>query len=392
MLELSLTEARRLAVGAQLLSGPQPTDLVETATHLGGIQIDPTNAVARTERLVLWSRLGGYDVADLASVTFDDRRLFEYWAYIVPTADYAVHRETMRRYPRTTTARGAYIRDWLAANASFRRYVLGALRRRGPLRSRDLEDRAVEPWRTTGWNDGKNVGRMLDILWFGGRIATAGRDGNERIWDLAERRYPVDAPRLSQSAVAEAVLERNLGWRGVALSGEFSYTFDGRPPGWERALRALIRRGVARPVTIDGLRGEWYVHVPSLDRPWRPRTTLLSPFDQLIHNRERTSRLFGFDYRLEIYVPRAERRHGYFVLPILHGDRLVGRIDPLLDRSAGTLLVHAVHAEPDAPADAGAAIAASIRDLAAWTGAGRVDLPRSLPRRWASAMRAAVAA
>jgi uncharacterized protein YcaQ len=391
VLELSLTEARRLAVGAQLLSGPQPTDLVVTATHLGGLQIDPTNAVARTERLVLWSRLGAYEVADLATATFEDRKLFEYWAYIVPAADYPVHRETMRRYPRTTTARGAYICDWLEANSSFRRYVLGALRRRGPLRSRDLEDRAVEPWRTTGWNDGKNVGRMLDILWFGGRIAIAGRDGNERLWDLAERRYPVGAPRLSQSAVAEAVLERNLGWRGVALPGEFNYTFDGRPPGWERALRALVRRGVARTVTIEGLTGEWYVHVASLDRPWIPRTTLLSPFDQLIHNRERTRRLFGFDYRLEIYVPRAERRYGYFVLPILHGDRLVGRIDPLVDRSTGTLVVHAVHAEPEAPAAAGDAIAASIRDLAGWAGTGRVELPSALPRSWARALRESVA-
>ena len=142
MLQLSPTQARRLAVGAQLLSAPQPTDLVATTTHLGAIQIDPTNAVARTERLVLWSRLGRYDVQALERATFDDRELFEYWVYIVPAADYPVHRGTMRRYPRESSVRGRYIRAWLAANAAFRRYVLRHARARGPLRSRGLEDRA----------------------------------------------------------------------------------------------------------------------------------------------------------------------------------------------------------------------------------------------------------
>ena len=203
MLQFSPTQARRLAVGAQLLSAPQPTDLVATTTRLGAIQIDPTNAVARTERLVLWSRLGSYDVQALERATFHDRELIEYWVYLVPAADYPLHQGTMRRYPRETTARGRYIRSWLAANPGFRRYVLRTLRQRGPLRSRDIEDRAQEPWSTGGWNNGKNVGRMLDILWFAGRIGIVGRDGNERIWDIAERVYPVDAPRLPPSVVAQ---------------------------------------------------------------------------------------------------------------------------------------------------------------------------------------------
>jgi uncharacterized protein YcaQ len=166
VLQLSPTEARRLPVAAQLLSAPRPTDLVATIHHLGAVQVDPTNAVARTERLVLWSRLGAYDTAALERATFADRELFEYWVYLVPTTDYPLHRDTMRRYPRDTTTRGRYIRAWLAANAGFRRYVLRTVRRRGPVRSRDLEDRAAVPWSTGGWNDGKNVGRMLDALWF----------------------------------------------------------------------------------------------------------------------------------------------------------------------------------------------------------------------------------
>ena len=390
MLQLSPTQARRLAVGAQLLSAPQPTDLVATTSHLGAIQIDPTNAVARTERLVLWSRLGSYDVDALERATFHDRKLFEYWVYLVPTADYPLHRGTMRRYPGETTARGRYTRSWLAANPGFRKYVLRTLRGRGPLRSREIEDRAQEPWSTGGWNDGKNVGRMLDILWFAGRIGIVGRHGNERIWDIAEHVYPIDAPRLPRSAVAEAILERQLAARGVARIGEFGFAFDGRPPGWERAFRTLVRRGIARPATVGALPGEWYAHGPSLERPWRPRTTLLSPFDRLIHDRERTRRLFEFEYRLEMYVPGAQRRHGYYVLPVLHGDRLVGRIDPFHDRVAGTLIVHTVHAEPDAPAGAGEPLAAAIRDLAGWVGAEAVELPGTLPGAWSRALRQGV--
>ena len=207
---------------------------------------------------------------------------------------------------------------------------------------------------------------------------------------IAERVYPVDAPRLPPSVVAEAILERQLAARGVARIGEFGFAFDGRPPGWERALRALVRRGLARPATVGALPGEWYAHGPSLERPWRPRTTLLSPFDPLIHDRERTRRLFEFEYRLEMYVPRARRQHGYYVLPVLHGDRLVGRIDPFHDRAARTLIVHVVHAEADAPAGAGEPLATAIRDLADWVGADAVQLPEALPRPWSRALRQGV--
>jgi len=143
MIELSLTGARRLAVAGALLSAPQPRTILEVVEYLGRIQMDPTSAVARTELLVLWSRLGRHDTDELARLLWDDRRLFEYWAFLVPTSDYSLHRETMRRYPRGDATRARYVREWLAANTAFRRYVLRELRRRGPLRSRDLEDRAT---------------------------------------------------------------------------------------------------------------------------------------------------------------------------------------------------------------------------------------------------------
>ena len=383
MIELSRGEARRLAVAGQLLDGPRPTDIAEVIEHLGRVQMDPTSAVAPSQLLVLWSRLGSYSVTELERLLWQERRLFEYWAYIVPTSDYAVHRETMRRYPRGERARSVYMRGWLSENAAFRRYVLGKLRREGPLRSRELEDRAVVPWRTGGWNDGKNLGRMLDLLWFRGEIMIVGRDGGQRLWDLAERRLPVGEPRLPQREVARRLLEGELRWRGVARRDEFGYAFDGAPPGRERALRELVREGVAVPVGVQGLTGEWYAHRAGLERgAGEPRTTLLSPFDKLISNRERTEELFGFRFRLEIYVPKAKREFGYFVLPILHGDRLIGRIDPLMDRRTGLLSVHAVHAEPDAPHDAGPAVAGAIRELASWLGATEIAYGERVPTPW----------
>jgi uncharacterized protein len=389
MRELSLVQARQVAVAAQLLDRAEPWSLVKVVTHLGGLQVDPTRVVARAERLVLWSRLGAYDVAELDRELYQDASLFEYSAWIVPMHDFALYRETMRRFPRGNSTRSRYVRHWLAANAAFGRYVLGELRRRGPLRSRDLEDRAVAPWRSGGWNDGKNLGRMLELLWAGGRIAIVRREGNDRVWDLAERRYPLTEPRLASAEVTRRLLERQLRARGVARTDQFGFALDGRPPGWQRELQRLARDGIAVPVQVAGLAGEWFAHAAVLDpdRPFVGRTTLLSPFDRLVANRKRTEELFGFRFRLEIYVPPARRQYGYYVLPILHGERLVGRIDPVYERRAGRLVVNAVYAEPDAPAEAGPGVAAAIAALASWLGASDISLGERRPALWGHALR-----
>jgi uncharacterized protein YcaQ len=366
---LSLPEARRVAVLGAGLAEPRARSIMDVVERLGRLQMDPTSAVARSEHLVLWSRLGPYDTAELSRLLWEERRLFEFWAFIVPTSDYDIHRETMRRFPRGESARARYVREWLAANVAFRRYVLGELRRRGPLRSRDLEDRAQVPWKTGGWNDGKSLGRMLDLLWSSGEIAIVGRERNERIWDLAERWLPTDEPRLPDRGAARRLLDTQLRWCGFARRDRFGFAFDGPPPGRDAALEELVAEGRAVPVTVDGTDGEWLAHAEVLEEEFRPRTTLLSPFDPLIKDRDFTEAIFGFRYRLEIYVPKAKREYGYFVLPILHGDRLVGRIDPLFDRKAGVLRVNTVYAEPDASEEAGAAVVAAIRELADWLGA-----------------------
>ena len=378
MTTVTLERARQIAVAAQLLSAPRSKGILETIAHLGSVQMDPTSAVARTELLVLWSRIGNYDTAELTRL-LAARELFEYWAYIVPARDLDLHRETMLRFPSGAGARPAFVREWMRQNDAFRRYVLRELRRRGPLRSRDLEDRAAVPWRTGGgWNDGKSLGRMLDYLWMGGTIAITRRDGSERVWDLAARVYPKTRRPRDE---ARRILEKQLRWRGLARLDQVGKAWDGRPPGWERAWHRLLREGVAVPVQVESLTGEWLAHRDALDTPFRPRTTLLSPFDKLISNRERTEELFGFRFRLEIYVPKAKREYGYFVLPILHGERLIGRIDPFFDRKAGVLRVNAVHAEPGAPADAGSAVAKAIRELAHWLGASEIAYATT-PKAW----------
>ncbi len=388
---LSLREARRLSVMGQLLSAPRPASIEDVVRDLWMVQLDPTSAVARTDHLVFFSRLGSrFHVADLERLLWQERRLFEYWVHIVPTADYPVHRESMRRYPdgpREEQSRRTYIRDWLDANASFRRYVLRQFRIRGPLRARDIEDRTVVPWGTGGWNDARpsHTAMMLDLLWFKGEVMIVGRDGQQRIWDLAERSLPVEMPRMPRREVARSILERQLRASGVATIKQFGFAFDGRPPGWERALKELIAEGVAVPATIDGVAGEWYTHADLLDRPFRPRTVLLSPFDDLVSDRAHTERLFGFRFRLEIYVPKAKREFGYFVMPILHGDRLIGRMDSRMDRTEGIFHVHEVYAEDDAPANAGPAVARAVAELGRWLGARDMQIARA-PAPWRRAL------
>jgi uncharacterized protein len=193
---------------------------------------------------------------------------------------------------------------------------------------------------------------------------------------------PVDQPRLSKTELAHRVVEGHLRARGVATPLQMSRTFHGRPPGWERALAALVKEGVAIPAQVGDLKGPSYVHADLLDRPFRPRTTLVSPFDDLVSDRDHTEQLFGFRFRLEIYVPKAKREFGYFVLPILHSDRLIGRIDPRFDRATGVLHVNAVYAEEGAPADAGAAVRRTIEELGRWRGATDIRFTRKVPRVW----------
>ena len=265
----------------------------------------------------------------------------------------------MEAWPEGETSWHREVRSWLEANDPFRRYVLAELRKRGPLRSRELEDRSVVSWASTGWTNNRNVTKMLDYLSAQGRIAIAGRAGNERIWDIAERVLPTDSPRIPPEEAKRVRARRRLRSLGVIRAGSAD---DAGTEGIE--------------VEIEGVRGRWRAEPELLDRPFAGRTALLSPFDRLVYDRAVTEALFGFEYRLEIYVPVAKRRWGYYVLPVLHHERLVARVDARADREAGILRVPALHLEPGSGSSALEATQAELGDLAAWLGLDRVEVAR----------------
>jgi len=373
-LVLSLGQARRLAIRSQHLAGPEPSrdidGLRRVLRGLRVLQIDPVNVVARSHLLVLWSRLGGFDRDDLAALLWRERWLFEYWAHaasIVLTEDYPIHRVMMTDY---RNIENRPLRDWLAANDDFRRYLLGRLRDSGPLPVDAFEDRAAVGWTSTGWTNGRNVERMLDVLWKQGVVTVAGRDGLRRLWGLADFPVVEDLPREEAVARAAGHALRAL---GVARARDVERHFTiGRYPGLD-----LERAAWARPVRVEGGSEQWWVHqdmLGLLDEEWRPRTTLLSPFDNLICDRDRTERLWGFVYRNEIYVPKHKRQYGCYVMPVLTGERLIGRVAPRTDRRRGVLVVEGAFAEDGfAGALADRPVTAAIDSLASFAGAGSVS-------------------
>jgi uncharacterized protein YcaQ len=390
--------ARRLAVARQRLAGVRSPatkeGIMEVIRDLGCLQLDPTNVVARSHLLVLHSRIGPFDPADLEALRWVDRSLFEYWAHrasIVPTEDYPIHHLMMRRYPSDRSAHGRRTREWLQQNPALKRYVLARLRRAGPLRLRDFEDRTVVGWESGGWTSGRNVERMLDVLWTQGKVMVAGRSGVDRVWDLADRWLPdwTPRPRLSEREVVHRAAQRSLRALGVATARDIANHFTyGRYPNLARVLTDLERAGSIHSVRIeeDGVvwPGHWYMHadeLPLLERieagEWEPRTTLLSPFDNLIIERQRMERLFGFRYRMEIYVPKAQRQFGYYTMPVLHGDRLIGLVDPMFDRARGVLTIKALHTEGDVQLKGtlGRAVAEAIHALARFLGAREIESP-----------------
>jgi uncharacterized protein len=299
---VSQEEARQIAVRAQLLDG-SATSILDTVRRLGFLQIDPISTVAPPQQLVLWSRLGPYDVSELDRLLWDERKLFEWNAYLWPIESLPLVRARMRRRRTGATAderRGA---EFLKANAAFKRYVLRELERNGPMLSRELEGDAVRTWESHSWYGNRSVAVLLEILHGRGVVAVTGRRNGQRMWDLAERWYP-PVETMSLREADRALAEQRFRAQGVRLTRK----------GWE-----------AHPDASDG--------------PVPDRVTFLSPFDRLIHDRDRTEALFDFRYRLEMYVPKAKREHGYYVLPILVGDRLVGRIEPRFDRKTRTLEV-----------------------------------------------------
>jgi uncharacterized protein YcaQ len=349
--QLDRIEARRIAIRAQLLDAHRPTDLLAVVNQLMFLQLDPTAAVAPSADLVAWTRLGAaYQPAQLKQAS-DDRTLFEHRATLRPMTDVGLYLAEMATW-RGDHSRG---RDWLQANDSFRRYVLDLLRASGPLLSRDVPDRSEVPWPSTGWTNNRNVTQMLEFLAARGEIAVSGRSGRQRQWDLAERVYPADTPIVPLVEALRVRHERRLRALGIA--------------------RASMVGEAGEPAEVEGTSGVWRVDPAAIGEPFAGRTALLSPFDRLVHDRRRALELFDFEYHLEMYVPKTKRRWGYFALPVLHHDQLVGKVDATADRRNSTLRVDAIHRDIRFTRDVTKAVHAELEALASWLGLTTVTRP-----------------
>jgi uncharacterized protein len=350
---LTKAQARRIAVRAQLLDSPRPTDLVSVVRQLTLVQIDPTAAVAPSADLVLWSRLGSaYDPVQLKQAVEEYRTLFEHNALIRPMSDLGL---VLPGKSEWTTYEKP--RAWLRDNDRFRRDVLKLLRRSGPLASREIPDTSVVPWASTGWTNNRNVSQMLEFLMIRGEIAIAGRIGRERLWDVAERVYPADVVVPPADEAERIRNERRLTSLGIA-----------RAKGTKMPIEPIDVGEAGEPAVVEGVPGEWRVDPAALRDDFEGRTALLSPFDRLIYDRARALELFDFEYALEMYKPAAKRRWGYFALPILHGDRLVGKLDAIADRTASVLRVNAIHEDVKFTRTITNAVQAELEHLASWLG------------------------
>jgi uncharacterized protein YcaQ len=351
---LSRRDARRIAVRAQLLDRRRPTDLLEVIRGLTMLQHDPVSAVAPSADLVLWSRLGSsyqpYELQDALA----EQRVIELLGALRPAEDIALYRAEMEAWPGEEPTWRTAQDQWVQDNEACRLDILELLRADGPLRLKELPDTTVRPWRSTGWNNNKNVPMLLDCLVLRGEVAVAGREGRQKLYDLAARVYPDDpfpgleeAPRLRD--------ERRLGSLGIA-----------RATGTAVPGEPLIVGGAGEPAEVEGVDGVWRVDPEQLSREFSGRAALLSPLDRLVMDRKRLAEIFEFDYTLEMYKPADKRRWGYYALPILYGDMLVGKLDATADRSAGELRVNAVHEDEPWDRRTRTAVEAEIEDLARW--------------------------
>jgi uncharacterized protein YcaQ len=404
--QLSNREARRLAIAAQGLAAPRSSNAKSPGTaqlrrlldQVGTIQLDAVNVVARTQFIVPFSRLGGYDPARLIGLTGPGAPWFEYWGHaasLMPTEAYPLFRWRMERWRDDqvdSPAAGARRRAWREANADYLAAVLADVTERGPLAASQLADprrRAGEWWARR--SDGR---RALEFLFGDGDLAAWRTPNFERVYDLTERVIPSDVlgrPVPTAEDAQRELIAMAARCMGLATVADLADYFWIRPDPAGQRVAELVEAGRLTPLTVEGWRDPAFAESGTQPRaPRRQHATLLSPFDSLIWNRDRTMRLFGFHYRIEIYVPEHLRTHGYYVLPLLLGDALVARFGLKADRKAGTLRVTGSYLEPEAPASVPEAAAAELAALGRWLGLEHIAVePRG---DLAPALRRAVAA
>ncbi len=348
---LTLDQARRIAVGAQLLDANRPGDVVGVAEQLGAIKIDPTATISSAEHSILWSRIGEtYESTQLSKAVEQDRLLFEFDGAFMPMSLLPLMRPAMRHWPRRESSR-----QWLEANDRFRTEVLARVRAEGPLLASDIPDTADVSRPPDGWYGSNQVVHMLDFLQRQGEVAVVGREGRTRRWDLAERAYPAGLPEYEDDEAEHLLNKRRLQAAGIAKQ---------KSP-WTPVGDA------GEPATIDGSARKYRVDpqaIAALEQDDGGRVAFLNPYDGMLFDRPRLKEIFEFEYVLEQFKPKPQRKYGFFAYPILMGDRFVGMLDAEVDRGREVLVVNAVHDFLPFDAEEDEMVRAEITDLAQWLG------------------------
>ncbi|MDG6951155.1 MAG: YcaQ family DNA glycosylase [Nitrososphaerota archaeon] len=400
---------RRLAVTKQHLAGRVPKrasegDLVDLVRDIIYVQWDPVPIVAPSHVIAIWSRVGNFRVSDLDRLMWEERKLLLHWipqASIVVPDDYPIYRSLMERYP------GSLAKGWqnhipvarkVLGRTGLKRRMLDELRG-GPLTPTQFKDYEAKK-SPDGWSSGSDVSNMLFHLHMRGEVMVVGRQGNQNLYDLTERFFPdlAKVKGLSEEAYERAAAERALRALGTAKPREVYLHFvRGRYQHLEQALEWLAEEGKILTVRAEGLadKGQRYVHssdvglLESLATPdWEPRVSLIPPFDNILTG-GRLESMFGFEYAREQFLPKAKRRFGTYVLPILCGERFIGRIDPRLDKKERKLVVNSVHAEAGAPRgkEVASKIGEAIERLADFVGAEDVVYKGAVPAIWEGVLR-----
>jgi uncharacterized protein YcaQ len=399
MLSATPEQVRQLVLLKQRLAGtpPPPTKegIMEIARNIRVIQVDPVSVVAPSYYLVLWSRLGKYNTDDLESLLWEEKKLIQNWAHAssyVLTEDYPIFKKLMDSWGTEDGKPVKRTWDWIQKNRELESHILEALSKR-PMLSKDFEDKSRTDWWSTGWTSNRNVSRMLNALWAQGKIMITGRQGNNKLWTLTETHLPSWTPwqELTWREHTKLAVQHSLKSLGIAQSRHIrDYYIRRSYTNLEDCLQELEQEGTIHKIKIEDTEtkwmGTWYIHdedvkhLQNLDT-LTPKTTLLSPFDNLIIDRQRTLKTFNFKYSFELYLKPEKRKYGPYTLPILHQHKLIGRIDPKMDRKTERLHINGVYFEPNQEFDREnyEAISDSIWSLADFLGAPEIVPGEKVP-------------
>jgi uncharacterized protein YcaQ len=381
---LSLAQARRLALAAQGLHRHR-REMTADRRHLRGVlkhtgllQIDSVNVLQRAHYLPAFSRIGRYPTELLDRMAYKHRELFEYWGHEASLLPVAMHPLLRWRMSRAAQHQEMWrgVARFAGDEPAYVEHVLAIVRERGPLTAGEIaaeEQRSKDSW---GWNWSKEK-LALEFLFWSGRITAADRRNFERVYDVTERVIPrrvLEQPTPSEEDAQRELLVLAALSCGVGTVGDLADYYRIKNPQARPRIAELVEEGRLEEVAVEGWRQPAYMPAQATLPRRADGCALLVPFDPLIWERDRTERLFGFHYRIEIYVPAAKRVHGYYVLPFLLGDRLVARVDLKADRPRKTLLVQAAYSEPAAPPDTVEELAAELRLLAGWLGLTDIEV------------------